>query len=253
MVAHDTIHRIYEKAARDCDNVTADAFERVFKADFDTFFAESVQATGAELNLPENKLDREQFKSDLKTVSIPKLIEIIRCSNLTIVGSEIEMKNVIIALDGYDDPIRISGKIDLLLVDSDGNHMILDFKWAGKTGRNLRETQIKKGLDYQLALYRKMLETGTDAIPRRKVSAQAFFMLKTAELLTSYPVCKDNLGEVAVVQPGAKTNQNTYEETLGIIFQKYSEVVQEFKKGLVSTGKLNDTYLNFKVLKGKLD
>ena len=254
LVAHDTIHRIYEKAARDSANVTADAFERVFKADFDTIFAESVQATGAELNLPENKLDREQFKSDLKTISIPKLIEIIRCSNLTIVGSEIEMKNVIIALDGYDDPIRISGKIDLLLMDSDKNYVILDFKWAGKTGRNLRETQIKKGVDYQLALYRKMVETGTDAIPRRKVAAQAFFMLKTAELLTAYPVFKEKPDKViAVVQPGANTNQNTYEGTLGFIFQKYSEVVQEFKKGLVSTGKLNDTYLNFKVLKGKLD
>lgn len=253
LVAHDTIHRIYEKAARNGDNVDADAFEQQFNAYFDNLFAEAIRAKGAELNLPENKLDREQFKSDLKTVSIPKLIEIIRCSNLTIIGSEIESKNELIALDGYDDPIRISGTIDLLLKDSDGNYVILDFKWAGKAGRDMRETQIKKGEDYQLALYRKLVETGTDSIPRGTVAAQAFFMLKTAELLTAYPAFNEKQGMVAVVQPGTRTHQNTYEETLAIIFQKYSEVVQDFKHGLVSAGNLKDPYLRFKVLKGKLD
>ena len=250
LVAHDTIHRIYEKAARNGANVSADDFERVFTADFDTFFADSVKATGAELNLPENKLDCEQFKSNLKTFSIPKLVEIIRYSHLTIVGSEIKSGNVNISLDGFD-PIQIAGAIDLLLKDMAGNYVILDFKWAGKNSRDKRETQIKKGVDYQLALYRKMVETGTSSIVPGSVSAQAYFMLKTAELLTAYHIFYDRDGEITVVPPAK--DQNTYEETLALIFQKYSEAVQEFKKGLVSTGKLNDSYLNFKVLKGKLD
>ena len=252
LVAHDTIHRIYEKAARDSANVTADAFERVFKADFDTFFAEAVQGTGAELNLPENKLDCEQFKSNLKIFSIPKLVEIIRHSHLTIVGSEVKSGNVIISLDGFE-PITIAGTIDLLLKDPAGNYVILDFKWAGKAGRDLRELQIKKGEDYQLALYRKMAETGTDSIPKGTVAAQAFFMLKTAELLTAYQIFSERQGMIAIAEPGTRTHQNTYEETLGIIFQKYSEVIQDFKNGQVAAGNLKDQYLRFKVLKGKLD
>lgn len=252
LVAHDTIHRIYEKAARACSFVTADAFEQVFNADFDTFFSESLQATGAELTLPENKLDCEQFKSNLKTLSIPKLVEIIRHSDLTIVGSEVKSENVKISIDGFD-PIQISGNIDLLLKNPAGNYVILDFKWAGKAGRHLREDQIKKGEDYQLALYRKMVETGTDSIPQGTVAAQAFFMLRSAELLTAYPVFNDKQGMVAIAQPGSRTHQNTYEETLAIIFQKYSEVVQDFNDGRVSAGNLKDQYLHFKVLKGKLD
>ena len=259
VVAHDVIHRIVDKAAGDGDkvNVDADAFERVFNADFDTFFEDAVNETGAELNLPENKLDREQFKSDLQTVSIPKLVEILRFSHLTIVGSEVRSENVDISehrlVPPYYEPLHITGSIDLLLKNEAGHYVILDFKWAGRTGRKLREEQIKKGTDYQLALYRKMVEVGTESIEAGCVDAQAFFMLRTAELLTAYPAFCDRHGRIPVVQPGARTHQNTYSETLSEIHQKYSDVVREFRAGIVSSGNLKDPYLQYKVLKGKLD
>ena len=258
LVAHDLIHRIYKKAADGGSKVDADAFERVFKADFEVFFKEAVHDTGAEMNLPENKLDREQFKSDLLTVSIPKLVEIIRCSHLTIVGSEVKSKLVDITdprILPDSEPLLISGTIDLLLKNPAGSYVILDFKWTGSNGRELREGQILKGTDYQLALYRKMAETGTDTIPSGPVEAQAFFMLRTAELLTAYPAFSDRRGPIPSIHPGprARTPQNTYPETLKEIYQKYSDTVRAFRDGKVSSGNLKDPYLDFKVIKGKLD
>jgi len=251
-VAHDTIRRVYEKAAGTGAPVDADAFERVFKADFDAFFAKAVLATGAELNLRENKLEREQLKSNLWTTSIPKLIEIIRSSNLTIVGSEVESGIVDISEPGYE-PLKITGNIDLLLKDEAGRYVILDFKWAGKGGSEMRLNQIRKGTDYQLALYRKLVETGTKTLPRGNVAAQAFFLLRTAELLTASSYFYDKKGPILPVLPGPKTHQNTYKETLEEIHQKYSKVVRDFLSRSVSVGNLKAPYLHYKALKGKID
>ena len=257
LVAHDTIHRICKKAASIKPEVDADTFERVFKSEFDIFFAEAVHATGAELNLPENKLDREQFKSDLRSISIPELVDILRKSHLTIVGSEVRSENVDITehrvLPPYDVPLRITGTIDLLLKNEAGHYVILDFKWAGSTGRKMREDQIKKGEDYQLALYRKMVEIGTNTIPRGTVDAQAFFMLKTGELLTATSSFWDRHGQISPVQPGPRTVQKTYQQTLEAIHEMYSSTVKTFRSGKISAGNLKDQYLHFKVLKGKLN
>jgi hypothetical protein len=188
----------------------------------------------------------------LQTVSIPKLVEIIRQSHLTIVGSEVESKMIDISQPN-NVPLTISGTIDLLLKNKVGHYVIIDFKWAGSIGRKLREDQIRKGTDYQLALYRNLVEKGTESITPGPVEAQAFFMLRTAELLTAYPVFYDRFGQIEPVQSGARTRQKTYDETLKEIHQKYSETVEAFQNGTVSSGKLKSPYLRFKVLKGKLN
>ena len=252
LVAHDIIHRICVQAARRGVKVDADAFERVFVAEFDTFFDEAVLATGAELNLPENRMDREQFKSDLRKVSIPALTEIIRCSQLHIVGSEVKSEKIDISQPG-DDPLAITGTIDLLLKNEEGAYVIIDFKWAGSEGRKMRETQIKKGEDYQLALYRRLVEVGTPTIPQGSVEAVAFYMLRTAELLTATSYFSNKQGMIPAVAPGARTPQKTYPETLEAIQEMYKTTVEAFRNGRVSVGNLKDKYLDFKVLKGKID
>ena len=253
LVAHDVIHRICEKAGR--AGVEADAFQQVFQLHFDSFFAAAVRAIGAELNLPENKLERDQFKYDLREVSIPKLIEILQYSHLTIVGSEVRSEKMDLMKKGIFDsqyePLRIAGSIDLLLKNQAGHYVILDFKWTSSGGRDMRKSQIKKGVDYQLALYRKMVETGMDGIPAGTVDAQAFFLLKTGELLTAYPGFRNRDGEISIVEPDAK--QKTYEETLLEIYQKYTDTIRAFRAGKVSYDEKKDKYLHYKVLKGKLD
>ena len=252
LVAHDIIHRICVKAARGGEEVDADAFERVFDTDFDTFFDEAVLATGAELNLPENRMERGQFKSDLRNVSIPELTDILRFSHLHIVGSEVKSEKINISQPG-DDPLTITGAIDLLLKDEAGDYVIIDFKWAGSEGRKMREAQVKKGEDYQLALYRRLVEVGTPSIPRGSVKAVAFYMLRTGELLTATSNFSDKQGQIPALVPGARTRQKTYPETLEAIREMYKTTVEAFRKGQVSVGNLKDQYLDFKVLKGKID
>lgn len=252
LVAHDILHRIYDKAARGGAKVDADAFERVFDAEFDTFFDEAVLATGAELNLPENRMDREQFKSDLLNISIPALIEIIRYSHLHIAGSEVKSEKINISQPG-DAPLAITGSIDLLLKDEAGAYVIIDFKWAGSEGRKKREAQVKKGEDYQLALYRRLVEVGTPTIPQGRVEAVAFYMLRTGELLTATSYFSNKQGKITALVPGERTHQNTYPETLKAIQDMYTSTVRGFRKGQVSVGNLKDPYLHFKVLKGKVD
>ena len=53
-------------------------------------------------------------------------------------------------------------------------------------------------------------------------------------------------------EPGARTKQKTYEETLDEIYRKYTDTVRDFRAGKVSAGNLKDQYLGYKVLKGKL-
>ena len=252
LVAHDVIHQICEKAAAVGGfPVTADAFGRVFRADFDAFFVNAVQRTGAELNLPENVLERDQLKTALKTSSLPKLVDIIDRSGLKIVGSEVGFKDVDITESGFE-PLRINGSIDLLLKNAGGRYVILDFKWAGSQGRTRREGEIKKGTDYQLALYRKVVESGTPDIPQGVVDAQAFFMLKTGELLTASDAFSDERGPIAPLVPGVRTTRLDYKETLQDICSKYSEIVQSLQAGAVASGNIKTPYLHYAVLKGKL-
>ena len=252
LVAHDVIHRICLKAADGGTPVTADAFGRAFKSDYEAFFDAAVHDTGAELGLTENSLEREMLRTNLRSAGIPRLVEIIRESGLTIIGSEVGSENVDISLPGYE-PLRVTGTIDLLLKNAAGHYVIIDFKWAGASGRKERESQVKKGTDYQLALYRRLAETGSESITAGPVEAQAFYMLRTAELLTAYDGFRDGRGPVEAVGPSSRPRRMTYEETLEDIHRKYTETVAAFRKGSVPSGDLKSPYLRFKVLKGKLD
>ena len=78
-------------------------------------------------------------------------------------------------------------------------------------------------------------------------------MLRTGELLTATSNFSDKQGQIPSVVPGARTRQKTYPETLEAILEMYKTTVEAFRKGQVSVGNLKDQYLDFKVLKGKID
>lgn len=253
LVAHDVIHHIYLKAAENGSKVTADAFEKVLKADFDGFFGSAVRGAGAELNLPENTLEREQLRTALRNESLPRLVDIIRGSGLTIVGSEAGFDGVDISEPGYE-PLRIKGSIDMLLVNAAGRYVVLDFKWAGSSGRKMREDQVKKGEDYQLALYRRAVEKGgVPSLPAGTVDAQAFYMLRTGELLTAYDCFRTAKDAIPAVPPSQRPPRKDYPETVQDIHEKYSGIVRAFRKGEVPFDEKNTKYPDYKVLMGKLD
>ena len=242
-VAHRIIHRICEAASAGGKDVTPGDFGKVFREQYDALFEEAVCDYGAELLRPENRLECSQFRTILRDRSIPSLVEILSHSGLVIAGSEKGFEKVNIS-EPNDMPLFLTGTIDLLTRNDAGEYVVIDFKWAGSQGRKDREAQIKKGEDYQLALYRKVLEK-----QGHTVVAQAFYMLRTAELLTAYPCFKDAKGDVAPVTPGSK--QKSYDETITSIQERYREIVGNLRAGSVECEKPNKFESN-KILKGNL-
>ena len=243
-VAHSIIHRICEKASTGGKDVLPGDFCKVFKTQYDELFDEAVNDYGAELLLPENRLECSQFRTILRDRSIPSLVEILTHSGLVIAGSETGFEKVDLSEPGYE-PLILTGTIDLLTRNAAGEYVVIDFKWAGKQGRDEREGQIKKGEDYQLALYRKVLEK-----QGHTVVAQAFYMLRTAELLTAYSCFQDAKGGIDPVKPGSK--QKSYNETIASIQDRYSEIVRNLLAGSVECKKPNTPFESNKILKGNL-
>lgn len=252
LVAHDIIHRLCIEAGG--TYVSADAFEDAFNKRFDEFFDEAVRDTGAELTLRENTLEREQLRSALKNLSMPRLIAFIRSNAFTIVGSELRFEDVDISEQGYE-PLHVTGVIDMLLRSNAGRYFVLDFKWAGSTGRNGRENEIKRGTDYQLALYRKVVELGgVPSVSKGEVAGQAYFMLRTAEVLTSCDGLFLGKDPVIPIPPyGKKPGRMEYGDTILDMHSRYSETVRAFRAGIIPAGNMKDPYLKYKELKGKLN
>lgn len=226
-------------------DVTPAAFRKVFDDKYEELFDEAVEGYGAELLLPENRLECKQFRTILHDRSIPGLVEILSHSGLVIVGSEKEFHEVDLSEPGSGyASLVLTGTIDLLTRNKAGEYVVIDFKWAGSQGRKDREEQIKKGEDYQLALYRRVLEK-----EGRKVAAQAFYMLRTAELLTAYHCFSDDKGAIEPVKPGR--GQKSYDETIAYIHERHSEIVGELGNGCIECNKPK-MYESNKILKGNL-
>ncbi len=251
-VAHDVIHKLYDEASKgNKEEVSADSFERTFRDKFDAFFDQAVLDTGAELTYAENAIERKHFKNTLKSESIPELIDIVRFSGLTIVGSEVECKGVDLSEpDSALEPLIVNATIDLLLKNLAGHYVILDFKWTGTSdGKKTRETQIKNGQDFQLALYREIAQRGTEGLPKGHVDAQGFYMLRTAELLTAQSSFCNRKGTIACIPVKGMTS----DQTMTYIRDKYTAVIKALREGSVLAGDKDPKYLKYKVLKGKIN
>ena len=104
-----------------------------------------------------------------------------------------------------------------------------------------------------MALYRKIVETGTAGIPANAVDAQGFYMLRTAELLTAQDTFHDGRGPVKPVPPSQRPSRMSPDETMADIQARYSELIRSLKAGSIPAGDLKSPYLRYKALKGKLN
>lgn len=258
-VAHHVFECIYNKA-KDCDGVcNADQFEDVFKADYDRIFDDAVRHCGLMLTQPENVLKYKSLKSRLLKYSIPAYIKLMRDNSLSIVRSEEDITGTI-GCDGHKTDLNLNARVDLLLRDGNGDYVIFDLKHTtSKTSRDKRANQIKTGKDYQLLLYRALVEKKVTIgeLPAGKVSAVGFFMLATSELLTAFP-----FKGVEKIEP-----KLTYDQALSALFTAYEEVMDNLKKGILEEGEgmsridekgkaknvPDNSYGENKILKGKLN
>ena len=254
-VSHLVFESIYKEAVKDRDGAcNADQFKKIFDEAYDRIFDAAVRDCGMELCQPESVLTCNSLKSLLKDRSIPAWIKLMRDNELKIVDSELKIKETI-ECEGHETQIPLDARIDMLLKDSSGNYVIFDLKHASsQSSRNKREAQIKKGTDYQLLMYRALVEKQVQEKrrPAGNVRAVGFFMLATSELLTAYP-----FEGVNMIQ-----SKLTYGQAYDALFTEYEAAMSNLRHGILLEGegmpkeiggKDDKDYDDNRVLKGKLN
>ncbi len=169
-VAHDVIARLFE------GKTGAEAQEK-FEKSYDEVYARTLNEKGMILLLPENKLEEQVFKRDLKTC-LQHLADIMQNNGLRAVKCEQGVQHTLgFALQEPD--ILLHGFIDMHLQDEQGQHVIFDFKWtSGKHHINA----LRQNTSLQLALYKALLakETETENIPT------AYFLMPAGLLVSTH-------------------------------------------------------------------
>ena len=247
-VAHLVISKLIRRAGGGNDKCTADALNLAFTRDFDAVFDESVRNAGLLLLLPENVLQLKDFRDRLNRISLPALISILQESHLRIVGSEVSCSGEI-TCPGTDIRIKLGAIIDLLLQDENDSYVIFDFKWHSKGSEKKRRESIQRGQDYQLVLYRALVEQGfVEGVDKgARVVDHSYYMLRSGVLYTDSDRFRSKGEFIEVVQ-----RKKTFDQTLQELFTQFDEAIQNLRDGRVVVGKKEDFGENY-ILKGKLN
>ena len=196
-VAHSVIDGLF--APRDGNKYsTADEIERRIKEEFDEQVRMSIEACGAILYLPENRLDAELLKEQLRKC-LDVLLTIIRDNRMKVTGCEHCVESdmgMIKNAKGWD----MIGFIDMTLEDENHHPVVFDFKWT--SSKSYHRDLLSANRSTQLELYRTMLS----AEKRDAVERVAYFLMPEGHLYSQehfdglhctqlQPANKDNIVE----------------------------------------------------------
>lgn len=168
--AHGIIAALFE-------GKTAPEALAAIQTEYETVYNRTLQKTGMLLLLPENKLEEQVFKRELKTC-LQHLSAIMQANGFRVVSCEQAVQESLgFALENPD--ITLHGFIDMHLKDEQGRHVIFDFKWT--SGKHYIDA-LRQNTSLQLALYKALLEkqTGTENI------RTAYFLLPAGLLISTH-------------------------------------------------------------------
>jgi hypothetical protein len=177
-VAHAVIEGLF--APRDGKHCsTADEIEQRIKLEFDQQVRKSIEARGAILYLPENKLEAELLKEQLQRC-LKVLLQILRDNHLSVTGCEHQVLHDMGLMEtekGWD----MKGFIDMTLEDDHHHPVVFDFKWTSSKGTSKKgkyRMLLEQNRSTQLELYRAMLSAEQhDAVER-----VAYFLMPEGHL-----------------------------------------------------------------------
>ena len=172
-VAHAVIEGLF--APRDGSQCsTADEIEARIREEFDEQVRRSIEACGAILYLPENRLEAELLKEQLQKC-LGVLLTIIRENRLTVTDCEQRVTKdmgMIKTEEGWD----MIGFIDMTLEDENHHPVVFDFKWT--SSKSYYRDLLTANRSIQLELYRTMLS----AEKRDAVERVAYFLMPESHL-----------------------------------------------------------------------
>ena len=172
-VAHAVIDGLF--APRDGkEHSTAEEIAVRVREEFEEQVRKSIEACGAILYLPENRLEAELLKEQLQKC-LDVLLTIIRENHLTVTGYELRVTKdmgMIKNEEGWD----MIGFIDMTLEDKNHHPVVFDFKWT--SSKSYYTDLLTANRSIQLELYRTMLsEEKRDAVER-----VAYFLMPESHL-----------------------------------------------------------------------
>ena len=174
----NVVHRMINAAvvAANCDWAgIKDALVNNFDANFD----KAVEDVGMELLMSKNRLEYSLFRQQVKDCSIKSFIEVVESNSLSVVESETDF------MVDFDEIGQYNAKIDMVLKDSNGKYVIMDFKWTdGKASK--RENEIKENTEMQLALYAEAVRKHYCKGDASAIAAVGYFMLRQGVFITEY-------------------------------------------------------------------
>lgn len=171
-VAHAVIEALF--APRDGKPCNADEIEQRINNEFDEQVRRAIEACGAILYLPENRLDAELLKEQLRKC-LDILLEVIRDNHLTVTGCEHQVK-ADMGLIKNDKDWDMIGYIDMTLEDENHHPVVFDFKWT--SSKSYYRDLLTANRSTQLELYRTMLGAEKhDAVERT-----AYFLMPEGHL-----------------------------------------------------------------------
>ena len=173
IVAHAVIEKLFApRDGKSCS--TADEIEHRIREEFDEQVRAQIESCGAILYLPENRLDAELLKEQLRHC-LDVLLEIIRENHLTVTGCE-HLVTKDMGLLQNDKGWDMKGYIDMTLEDKNHHPVVFDFKWT--SSKSYYRDLLTKNRSTQLELYRTML----GAEKHDMVERTAYFLMPEAHL-----------------------------------------------------------------------
>lgn len=171
-VAHDVISGLCDKA-QEGERVDAAVLRQIVEESYDQLFDEVVQRHGAILPLPENELDRQFLKIDLKEC-LGALASIMERNHLHVFAAESSYNDNL----SYPEDITIYGRVDMIMQQTDGELFVMDFKWSES---NFYQGSLEQNVSLQLSVYQELIAQQL----QRKVAGVGYFLLPRGKLYTT--------------------------------------------------------------------
>ncbi len=217
-VKGNVAHAYMETLTENGNGLIAD-MKKLHNTDFEKQINLLAETQGAILLLEENELEFRRFKNLLKK-SVDTLLDIIDQNQLTIVGAEQYYEAEVPTIG------KMNARIDYVLADSNGNYVIVDFKWNEST---TYQKKLAQNDAIQLSVYKMVMEKCLkDNKDEHKVVFMGYYALPRHTLYTVYNNLSHKNIEVVVPE-----NNN---DLMQLAANSYSYRINQIKSGMIEEG-----------------
>ena len=220
-VAHTVIEALFAPRGGNKYSTAAEIETRI-EQEFEQRLQACIEARGAILYLPENKLEEAVLKAQLKR-ALDVLLSVIRDNKLKVVECEqMVQQNMGLGLENPNKAGDMKGFMDMLLEDETGSPVVFDFKWT--TSKDFHKKLLESDRSIQLEFYRAMLEKEK----KTEVKRVAYFLMPENHLYS-----KEHFMGVFCTQVQVNAeNSNVVQQTKNSFTYRQKQI----KEGVIEIG-----------------